>query len=146
MHDLLGPFWYGPSPSGSALVSAGWHWNKVLQDKMEARGTGIRRNEPGFQAIVSSLQLLDFENVRQELYRLPWATVAGKPETEACAKYAPACMSGLFVGDVGRYMREDGDGEEAIEAMERSCRETIGVPREGVFYPFAVVRGRKQLA
>lgn len=146
MHDLLGPAsYFFDTSTGPVQISDNWLFARTLQSKMAARGLGRRDGEAGFEAIVSTLQMLDFEHVHQKLYKLPWAPVAGKPEMEAWTRYGVKEQPALFVGALRRMLVEDGAKEAEIEAVERNCWETLGSARDGLWCPFIVAWGQKPL-
>ena len=79
MHDSPCLDFYSSASGKTEMVSAHWRWSKQTRDQFELRGQGDRRSEPGFECIIPMLQILDYENVRQKLYEMPWGPVPGRP-------------------------------------------------------------------
>lgn len=138
MHDFVGPSWYHSDPCqpGSArCVSDDWLWIKPLM-------SAFNRQDP-FDKVYLTLQILDFQDVGQKLYQMPWAPVEGQPEAEQWARYAPDGIADAFATSLPKILDEAELQRLGPEKLETSIRETIGKPTKGLWIPFLVAWGRK---
>ena len=84
-----------------------------------------------------ALQILDL------VYRLPWAPVDGRPETEQLARYAPEGLADMFSTTVNKVMGEAEIRRVGAERLETSIRATIGKPVKDLWWPIVVAWARK---
>ena len=90
-----------------------------------------------------TLQILDFEDIGQKLYRLPWAPVEGQPEAEQWARYAPERIADMFSTSLRKVMGEAEMRQIGAQRLEASVRDTIGKPIPGLWWPMVVAWCKK---
>lgn len=142
MHDTPALRWYQDdlrTPGSAKKISNDWLWIKPWNEGAAPR-LGVQDT---FLSIVSSLQLLDFEDATQKIYKLYWAPVKDRPETNKWAAYAPRRVADAFSVSIPKALTGAELQSVGAENLERSIRETVGKPKEGMYWPMIAAWARK---
>lgn len=133
LHETIRAIW---RDENDEEISRDWEWMKLMHPDMF-----WPPNDPtGLEYFQSLMKSAGLEDVDGKAYKL---SPSDRPEAQPWTKYIRELFSTGFLGPVQRLL-PGAENQERREAVQRQMFEDLK-PREGVYFPVAVVWGRKGL-